>query len=474
MKKQDSSSIISYQLSVVNRWYWSLVNDHWSLVVRHCSLFIVHCSLICSVGLAQTVDSDTGPWIRCATAEVEAMRQAKNPARKQQLADFNQRVADYLTQQRATGRETADNTIYRIPVVVHIVHNNSSNFIGGDNNPNISDAQIASQIEVLNNDYRRKVGTPGSNTSAVGADMGIEFYLARTDPQGQTSTGITRHYYAQQSSFDVYSSTDGIALSNIAYWPADCYLNIWVTTLKSNYLGYTQFPASIVPDTLQGLPSDTDERTDGSIIDYRNFGVVTTGSRARVYGTGRTATHEIGHWLGLIHTWGDTFCGDDYVADTPQIESANQTTVCTDRFSNCGNGRVRNQIENYMDYSPDVCMNIFTFGQRARMRAVLQLSPRRARLLRCATALPESDALTLNLYPNPATNGSVNADVLLKGFQTFTVDLYNLNGQRLQTRSYTDSPSSSVSLTTFGLPAGVYIVRVQTGSETVSRRLLVQ
>ncbi len=401
------------------------------------------------------------------------MRQAQNPARKQQLDNFNERVTAYLTQQRATGREANDNTIYRIPVVVHVVHNNSSNFVGGDNNPNISDAQILTQIEVLNNDYRRKAGTSGFNTNSVGADVGIEFYLARTDPQGQTSTGITRRFYAQQSIFDPFSSTDAITLANAAYWPSDCYLNIWVTTLKGITLGYAQYPAAIVPDTLQGLPFDTDERTDGFIVDYRNFGVITTGSRARVYGTGRTATHEIGHWLGLIHTWGDTVCGDDYVSDTPKIESANQTTVCTDRFSNCGNGRIRNQIENYMDYSPDACMNVFTFGQRARMRAALQLSPRRARLLRCATALPESDALTLNLYPNPATNGSVNADVLLKGFQTFTVDLYNLNGQLLQTRSYTDSPSSSLSLSTFGLPGGVYVVRVQTGSETISRRLLI-
>ena len=439
-------------------------------------MVIAYCLLVCPAGLAQTAgpaDDDNGPWVRCATAGVEAMRQARNPARKQQLNDFNERVTTYLTQQRATGREANDNTLYRIPVVVHVVHNNSSNFIGGDNNPNISDAQIASQIEVLNNDYRRKAGTPGFNTNSVGADAGIEFYLARTDPQGQTSTGITRRYYAQQTTFDVYSSTDAITLSNIAYWPSDCYLNIWVTTLKGLDLGYAQFPPISASDTLRGLVYESDERTDGLTIDYRNFGVVTTGSRARVYGAGRTATHEIGHWLGLIHTWGDVFCGDDYVADTPKIESANQTTVCTDRFSNCGNGRIRNQIENYMDYSPDACMNVFTFGQRARMRAVMQLSARRARLLKCSVALPESDALTLNLYPNPATGGSVSADVLLKGFQTFTVDLYNLNGQLVQTRSYTDSPSISLSLNTIGLVAGVYVVRVKTGSETVSRRLLI-
>ena len=461
MKRQDNKRVVI----AIRRF------GHWSLVIG-CWL-----ALLSSVGLAQTVspaDADNGPWIRCATAEVEAARQAQNPARKQQLNDFNERVTAYLKQEKNAGREAADNTIYRIPVVVHVVHNNSSNFVGGDNNPNISDAQIASQIEVLNNDYRRKTGTAGANTNSVGADVGIEFYLARTDPQGQTGNGITRHYYAAQTSFDVYSSTDATTLSTIAYWPSDCYLNIWVTSIKMNNLGYTQFPTAIVPDTLQGLPADTDARTDGTIIDYRNFGVVTTGSRARVYGGGRTATHEIGHWLGLIHTWGDAVCGDDYVADTPTIESPNLTIFCTDRFSSCGNGRIRNQIENYMDYSPDACMNMFTFGQRARMRAVLQLSPRRARLIRCANALPESDALTLNLYPNPATTGRVNADVLLKGFQTFTVSLYNLNGQRLQTQNYTDAPSSSVSLSTFGLAAGVYVVRVQTGSETVSRRLLVQ
>jgi Pregnancy-associated plasma protein-A/Secretion system C-terminal sorting domain len=474
MKKQGNSLVASGKWQVAGGRHWSMVIGQWPLVIRHCSLSFVLCSLICSVGLAQTTDTDNGPWIRCATAEVEAARQAKNPARKRQVENFNQRVADYLLQEQANGRASADNTIYRIPVVVHVVHNNSSNFIGGDNNPNISDAQIASQIEVLNNDYRRKTGTAGFNTSAVGADVGIEFYLAKKDPNGQPSTGITRHYYAQQNNFNVNSNADALTLSTIADWPADCYLNIWVTTLTQSYLGYTQFPVSIVPDTLQGLVSEADVRTDGTVIDYRNFGVITTGTRARYYGGGRTVTHEIGHWLGLLHTWGDIFCGTDYVADTPEIESANQTTSCADRFSSCGNGRVRNQIENYMDYSPDGCMNIFTLGQRARMRAVLQLSPLRARLLKCATALPEAETLTLNLYPNPATTGTLNADVLLKGFQTFTVGLYNLNGQLLQSRNYTDSPSTSTSLTTFGLPGGVYVVRVQSGSETVSKRLLVQ
>ena len=102
--------------------------------------------------------------------------------------------------------------------------------------------------------------------------------------------------------FDIFN--DDVLLSQIAYWPSDRYLNIWVTSLEDNYLGYTQFPT--MADTLKGLPSITNELTDGSIIDYPGILVgKRVPSTAHPYSLGRTATHEIGHWLGLIHPWGD-------------------------------------------------------------------------------------------------------------------------------------------------------------------------
>lgn len=415
----------------------------------------------------------TAPVLRrCGSSEYEKMvLQLRDPARRRNVDQLNQLVEQVQLQQQGL-RQAADQTVYRIPVVVHVIHNTSTGVIGGATNGNISDEQIASQLQVLNEDYRRKEGTPGFNTSPIGADTGIEFYLATTDPNGNATTGITRHYYSQKSSFDVFN--DDELLSQIAYWPSNRYLNIWVTALANNYLGYGQFPTAA--DTLKGLISYQNELIDGVIIDYRYFGRRTGAVRSDTYCCGRTTTHEIGHWLGLIHTWGDgDGCAEDYVADTPPTKGPNQTSQCRTTYSTCVNGvQTRDLTENYMDYSPDGCMNLFTAGQAARMRAVLQLSPRRQQLIRALNALPETDRLTINVYPNPTLTADPTVDVQLKGFQSFTVGVYDMTGRQIRALSYTNSPSSRVSLNVLGLPAGVYVVRVRTDTEVASSRLLVR
>ncbi|MFD2936523.1 M43 family zinc metalloprotease [Spirosoma flavum] len=427
--------------------------------------------LLTSVSWAQTTGEEL--LNRCGVVEHERILQQRNPARLQQLTELNRLIKQAETSGKAL-RQAADETVYRIPVVVHVVHSNASEAIGGTNNGNISNEQILSQIQVLNEDYRRKEGTNGYNTSAIGADARIEFFLATTDPDGNFTTGITRHYYAPKSSFNVFN--DDVLLSQIAYWPSNRYLNIWVTKIDS-YIGYTQFPTAA--DTLKGLPGSTNEFTDGSIIDYRYFGnKIGTVNSSSLYALGRTATHEIGHWLGLIHTWGDgNGCNEDYVADTPLTEDrsdVSQLTTCKQTYSTCISGKqTRDLVEDYMNYWPDACMNLFTAGQVARMRLVMTLSPRRVQLLKSVSSpLAETDVLTINVYPNPTTT-SPSLDVQLKGFQTFSVDLFDATGRQLRTDTYTDSPSTRVTLSVNGLATGVYIVRVKTGSEITSKRLLV-
>ncbi len=423
-------------------------------------------------GLAQTPDESL--LKRCGVVEHEHILQRRNPNRLRQLNELNRRLQQVEADGKS-GRQAADETVYRIPVVVHVVHNTASNAVGGAGNVNISDEQIISQIQVLNEDYRRKPGTNGFNTSPIGADTRIEFFLAPADPNGQPSSGITRHYYPQKTSFNVFN--DDVLLSQIAYWPSNRYLNIWVTRLET-YIGYTQFPT--IADTLQGLPGVSNEFTDGSIIDYQYFGKQTgTVNSSSLYALGRTATHEIGHWLGLIHTWGDgSGCADDYVADTPLTEDRSDPqplTTCRQTFSTCVNGQqTRDLIENYMNYWPDACMNLFTAGQVARMRAVLTLSPRRAQLIKSVLSpLVETETLTVTVYPNPTTSDP-SVDVQLKGFQSFSVDVFDMTGRQVRTSTYTDSPSTRATLPVSGLATGVYIVRVKTGSEMVSKRLLVQ
>ncbi|WP_020604207.1 M43 family zinc metalloprotease [Spirosoma spitsbergense] len=428
-------------------------------------------SLICLLTSAANAQSTPDSLVnRCGVMDHERILQQRNPDRLRQLNELNNQIDQYLEKQQSL-RQPAANVIYRIPIVVHVVHNNASNTIGGVNNVNISDAQILSQIQVLNEDYRRLPGTNGYNTSPIGADAQIEFYLATADPNGQPTTGITRHYYAQKSSFSIFD--DDLLLSQIVYWPSDRYLNIWVTSIQDNYLGYTQFPTAT--DTLKGLPPRTNDLTDGSIIDYRVFGRQTGTVNRSLYLLGRTVTHEIGHWLGLIHPWGDANCGNDYVADTPPMaDGSTAQQSCRQTFSNCdGKGQVRDLMENYMNYWPDACMNMFTSGQVARMRAVLVLNARRAKVVSTSASLPGSENLTIAVYPNPASSDPA-VDVQLKGTQSFSVGLLDMAGRQLRTLSYTDVPSTRVILPVTGLSPGLYIVRVKTGSETVSKRLLVQ
>ena len=422
--------------------------------------------LLAQPATAQT--NETNPANRCGTAQYEQYLQQQNPLRRQQVETLQQRIQQFSSQPLARQAQTLDETVYRIPVVVHVIHNNSSNFVGGSNNPNISDAQIQDQIAVLNEDYRRLPGTKGYNTSTISGDARIEFFLAQTDPQGQTTTGITRHYY-DRSEFNVYG--DWELASSIAYWPSNRYLNMWVVPkLNNDFLGFAKYPSAA--DTLKGLSIDTDEKTDGLLISSQVFGRVCP-SVYRYNCLGRTATHEIGHWLGLFHTWGDAYCGDDYVSDTPPTESSYNGTTCATVYSNCKGVRTQNLIENYMDYSPDNCMNMFTKGQVERMRAVLQLSPRRAQLIQSSTQpLPEAETLTLNLLPNPATT-TVTAEVLLKGAKAFTVELIDLSGRLIQTKDYPSTTSTRISLSINELPSAMYIVRIKTETETQSKRLLV-
>jgi hypothetical protein len=416
---------------------------------------------------------------RCGVVARERVLQQRDPRRAGLLQQLNRQIEQAVTDAarqdpaaRLVAGQRPNEEIFRIPVVVHVVHNTASGAVGGANNGNISDAQIASQIVVLNEDYRRAPGTPGFNNSAIGADTGIEFFLATTDPQGNPTTGITRHYYAPKSSFDVNAtSTDDRLLAQIAYWRSDRYLNLWVTTLQADYLGIAQYPTAT--DTLRGLDPVANELTDGVIIDHRVFGRRTGTNNNNTYCCGRTTTHEIGHWLGLIHPDGDIACGDDYVADTPPTERLNQTTSCIALFSTCRAGvRTRNLIEDYMDYSPDACMNLFTAGQKQRMRTVLTLNTRRARVAKAVTTLPESERLTLTVYPNPARTMAI-AQVLLKGFQPLTVSVHDLTGRAVLTQSLADSPSTELSLLLSNLTPGIYVVRATTGAETTSQRLLI-
>jgi hypothetical protein len=424
------------------------------------------------MGLATSTDllaqvPGAGPD-RCATYERWSRRSQAQPDLLRNRQKTEEAIAGFMRSKRS--RLKADEVI-RIPVVVHVIHDQSASVIGGASNPNISVEQIESQIEVLNEDYRKKPGTPGFNTNPVGVDTGIEFYLAEYDPDGRPTSGITRTRYTEKSGFNPF--TDDVLLSEIAYWPSDKYLNIWVCRLTNSYLGIAQFPSVTDFDGLDNA-NEPFARTDGVIIDYRYFGRRTGAISSRVYNLGRTTTHEVGHWLGLIHTWGDEDCGTDYCNDTPPTKEPNRSTLCTEKFSSCFGTTTRNMIENYMDYSPDSCMNIFTRCQADRMRAVLEVSPRRLKLVEYAREgrLEPSEQLVVNVFPNP-TSTQLEATIQFPDFQDLSVAIYNSWGTLVEQITFEEVWSRRINLDVRNYQPGVYFMKAVVNKEAQVRRFVV-
>jgi hypothetical protein len=252
--------------------------------------------------------------------------------------------------------------VITIPVVVHVIYRTPLE--------NISDAQIQSQIAILTQDFRR-INVDAANTPAifggVAADTEIEFCLAQFDPMGAPSTGITRTQ-TTQTSWSGDHAVKYAAQGGHDGWPRDAYLNIWVCNLSGGLLGYAT------------PPSVADATRDGVVIGYNYFG--NTGPLNPSFNMGRTSTHEVGHWLGLAHTWGSGGCtNDDNIPDTP-IQTGPNFGCPTYPSESCSNAALGGDMfMNYMDYCDDICFNLFTNDQKAVMRGLFDPGNVRSGLL---------------------------------------------------------------------------------------------
>lgn len=347
---------------------------------------------------------------------------------------------------------------YVIPVIVHVMHNNGIE-------KNVTLLQAQSQIDVLNEDYGR-YGS-GFNSSPVGADVKIRFCLASKAPDGSPSTGIDYHLYENAANLDPY--TQDTFMKRIAQWDPKRYLNIWTVGRIGNgqIEGYAYFPDEVAGTIW-----------DGFVVRHTSFGRGTGTANT----LGRTGTHEVGHYLGLKHPWGNIEGGcyafSDDCDDTPPVGDAyfSQMPFCNAPLACDGSVRM---IENYMDYSADGCMNTFTNCQRDRMH--MSLVKYRSELvtansLLLAGCLSEIDSTVslgkIYVYPNPADRFlMINVDVESPGVTT--IEMVDVAGRKVYYKAEALTGRGIVNIDLAEFAAGSYHLMVRNDKQYLHQTVIV-
>ena len=348
--------------------------------------------------------------------------------------------------------ELSSQTVINIPVVVHVVYSDGSG--------NVSDAQIQSQIDALNRNFNRE-NEDFSKVPAVfakhAAAANIRFTLARVDPNGKATNGITRTRSARL----MWSNDDKIkssAYGGVTPWDSRSYLNIWVANLIPGLLGYASAPGSA-------------PQLDGVVIRWNAFGTIgVSGS----FSLGRTAVHEVGHWLNLKHLWGDRECGSDEVDDTPQQRTYNQGMPSFPRVgTGCSAANpYGDMFMNFMDFTNDAAMMMFTQGQVSRMRSLFSAGGARSSLLASRalgqpySTVPATPAVVqpqaqlpadVKVYPNPATDRITLTSTGEHGISGSAFTVYTADGKVLSTGIITGDVFN-INVST--LRRGLYFLRV--------------
>jgi hypothetical protein len=419
---------------------------------------VVLFSLISVVAFVKPVFSDTGVK-RCATTEYWNTRLAADPDLRQRFEQENLEL-DAMAEGNAAARQS--NLIYTIPVVVHVVWRTSGQ--------NISDQQIQSQIEALNEDFARLNADTGNTPSvfrAAAAATPFRFCLAQTDTNGNPTNGIER----RNTTFSSFSTNDNVkryATGGLDPWDPSRYLNIWVCNLSGGVLGYGEFPTATVSATY------------GLVIQYNAFGRV--GTLQPSYNLGRTTVHEICHCFRLSHIWGDdngACSGTDFCGDTPNQGAENYGCPTFPLYDNCsasGNGV---QFMNYMDYCDDICLNMFTNQQSLRMlNAMSTYKP--ALLTSTACQSPTSGISDLDrtfnfsVYPNPS-NGVFDLDLFLvhSVVGDLRLTVADRLGRTVKTEKLVRPAGQVLRLDLSEQPDGVYFLNLSNGEVNRTVRVVV-
>ncbi len=430
---------------------------------------------------AFTAANSQAKYGHCGTTQAIQNRNQLSPGYAQRVnAAFDNAVQ--LARANKASRSNSD-TIYKVKLVFHVVYLDTAGFTD-----NIPDSVIQSQVEILNEDYRRlnrDTDRTRSEFLPVAGDAGIEFELATIDPDGNPTNGITRTVGNPGFlGFSIIDENMKKAASGKAAWPTDRYVNVWVCDLLGGIggflgvLGYAYPPAN-APNWPAGQQAP-DSAVEGVVLHYAVVGRNFSNPIDNTVAGGRSLVHELGHYFGMRHIWGDeTGCADDDgISDTPRASDASQQT-CDTVINSCvdaGPTDFPDMIENYMDYSDDRCLNMFTVEQIGIMRAMLQTS--RAGVatveIRTATGIkPEENFTLLQVYPNPS-NGMVYLNAQVKNGYQYSYEIYNAIGEKLAAESELTSSSSQRAINLSAQPSGIYFAKITSGAQVVVKKFQIQ
>ena len=407
--------------------------------------------------LLGTLSLNAQQFDRCASDDYLQQQMAADPSFANRVNAIEAQCA--ADQAQYPNGYNGSRSVVIIPVVVHVVYANATE--------NISNTRIYEQIDVLNADYRKN-NTDISNLptawQSIAADCEVMFCLAQRDPNNNWTDGINR----VSTTTGTFSTNDNVKHASSGgadAWDRNKYLNLWVCDLGSQLLGYAQFPGGAAA-------------TDGVVIHYRYFGK--TGAISP-FNKGRTATHEVGHWLGLRHIWGDdggSCGGTDYCADTPNQASETYGTYAagTVLTDNCTSSSPGIMWSNYMDYTDDASMYFFTANQKTRMWTNLNGSRVSLQTSQGCIAVGMNEISlqgVFNVYPTPTT-GVVTLDFGGKAPSDYDITVYNTLGEKVAAQHVDMLNERLMTLDLSPYGKGIYLIEVRNATEKATKRVVVQ
>ena len=391
--------------------------------------------------------SATAQSNKCGTMQQLHKSIANDPTLKQRMLKSEKSAR--LWNLNHLNKRKSDGNLIIIPTVVHVIWNSSIE--------NVSDEQIRSQIDVLNNDFRLMNEDSLDDQHPFHpfvVDTKIEFCLAQQDENGNATNGITRTQTNviswKEDNWDDIKSTDSGGKNN---WDPEKYLNIYVVNIDGGILGFASFP-----DELQSKPD-----LDGVVIRFEAFGTKGTAGSGEfaINDKGRTGTHEVGHWLNLRHIWGDTACGDK--------------PVFPHRANNqCGSGDNGEMYMNFMDYVDDSSMVMFTSGQASRMSATLNglrvglLTSNGCELTNVINELNSVNSVMV--YPNP-NNGQFILSIDLNNHTVVRASIINMLGGIVKDIGIITKDRSPIDIT--DVQAGAYYLRISNTTSSIIKKVFI-